>query len=303
MNRVAAAVLLAFACGEAAPPPEAGSLLGDELRRPDLPSGMTVRLDSALAVAREAWERAPDDVDSIIWLGRRTAYLGRYREAIGIFTDGLRTHPDDPRLLRHRGHRWITVRQLDSAIADLAAAARATSGQPDQVEDDGMPNAAGIPVSTLQTNIWYHLGLAYYLRGEFSLAWAAYEQGLAASTNPDMTVAFQYWMALVARRTGDAAAVRAILARVDRSTVLLENGTYHRLLLYFQGRLPEDSLVPDETDPALDVTAAYGVAAWRLSNGWAGEADQLFRHIVSTPAWPSFGFIAAEAELARQRIP
>lgn len=120
-----------------------------------------------LAEARIAYEKSPRDADAIIWLGRRTAYLGRYAEAIEIFNEGVRKHPKDARMLRHRGHRWITLRQFDRAIADLAEAAKLERGKADTIEPDGLPNARNLPLTTLQSNIWYHLALAHYLRGDF----------------------------------------------------------------------------------------------------------------------------------------
>jgi hypothetical protein len=50
-----------------------------------------------------------------------------------------------------------------------------------------------------------------------------------------------------------------------------------------------------------DATAAYGVANWHLYNGRRAEAEELFRRIVSGGQWGAFGYIAAEAELARGR--
>ena len=50
------------------------------------------------------------DVDNIIWYGRRTAYLGDYREAIRIFSEGIEKHSKDARMYRHRGHRYISIR-------------------------------------------------------------------------------------------------------------------------------------------------------------------------------------------------
>ena len=55
-----------------------------------------------------------------------------------------------PRFPRHRGHRYISIRQLDNAISDFEHAASMIDGQPNEIEPDGMPNARGIPVSTLQ---------------------------------------------------------------------------------------------------------------------------------------------------------
>ncbi len=67
-------------------------------------------MEAAQAAALADWERNPDDADALIWAGRRTAYIGRYREAIGIFSEGIARHPDDARMYRHRGHRYLTVR-------------------------------------------------------------------------------------------------------------------------------------------------------------------------------------------------
>ena len=114
--------------------------------------------------------RDRNDADALIWLGRRTAYLGRYREAIQIFSDGIARHPTDARMLRHRGHRYLTVRELDRAIVDFEKAVELMAGQPDAIEPDGLPNARNIATGTLHSNVWYHLALGYYLQGDFSRA-------------------------------------------------------------------------------------------------------------------------------------
>ena len=74
--------------------------------------------------------RAPDSADAAIGLGRRHASLGQFREAIDVYTRALAKHPKDARLYRHRGHRYITVRELDKAVADLTRAAAARRGPP-----------------------------------------------------------------------------------------------------------------------------------------------------------------------------
>jgi len=72
-----------------------------------------------LVQARADYESDPDNADNIIWYGRRTAYTGDYRGAILIFSKGIEKHPDDARMYRHRGHRYISIREFDRAIADL----------------------------------------------------------------------------------------------------------------------------------------------------------------------------------------
>jgi hypothetical protein len=107
-------------------------------------------------------------------VGRRTAYLGRFTDAIAIFSSGLAKYRGDARLYRHRGHRYLTIRHFDRAIGDLLYAVQLTRGKPDQVEPDGQPNAKNIPTSTLQSNIWYHLGWRT-IEGDFRHAVAAPE--------------------------------------------------------------------------------------------------------------------------------
>jgi tetratricopeptide (TPR) repeat protein len=100
------------------------------------------------------------------------------RDAIEAYTRGIARHPAEARLYRHRGHRYITTRKFDEAIADLKRAATLVAGKPDEIEPDGAPNKAGIPRSTLQSNSWYHLGLAQDLRGDFQAALASYREGM-----------------------------------------------------------------------------------------------------------------------------
>jgi tetratricopeptide (TPR) repeat protein len=278
---------------------EALSLLGRPLFAPELAPATRDRLQADLDRARADYENDPDDADAIIWLGRRLAYLGQYRAAIDAFSEGIEKHPADARLYRHRGHRYITTRQFSRAIDDLQHAATLVEGTADEVEPDGAPNRFNIPVSTLHTNIWYHLALAHYLRHDFERALPAWRRAVAASTNDDMTVAGSDWLYMTLRRLGrDEEASRA-LDGIHADMRILENDAYHRRLLMYRGVLPQDSLMPADTDdPVQLATYGYGLANWYLVNGDRARADALFRRILEGRNWAAFGFIAAEAEVA-----
>jgi tetratricopeptide (TPR) repeat protein len=280
---------------------EAMSLFGQPLA-PVVTAGAARERDERLyAAARAAWARDSTDADSISWLGRRAAYLGRYREAIEVFSRGLRLHPRDARLWRHRGHRWITVREFAQAEYDLARGAELTRGRPDEVEPDGQPNARGIPTSTLQFNLWYHLGLARFLQSDYEGAREAYARCLAVSTNPDARVATSHWYWMTLRRLGRARDAAALLAPITPAMDVIENGVYHRLLLLYKGVLPLDSLLPAGGAAATlnDASTAFGVSNWLRVEGRAAEADVVLRRILSGGQWASFGFVAAEADAAR----
>lgn len=279
---------------------EAVALSGRPLYAPTLVPEVLSKREADLAGARARYEADPDQEENIIWLGRRTAYLGRYREAIAIYTDGLSVHPRSHRLLRHRGHRYISTRRFGRAIADLARAARLIEGVPDVIEADGMPNRLNIPTSTSHTNIYYHLGLARYLTGDFAAARDAYERCASFAKNDDMRCATWYWLYLTLRRLGDERAATKLLDPVTPDLDVIENTSYHRLLLLFKGELTADEVAGPDGDDIDDATVAYGLGMWWQLQGDRDEAESIFRRITDGPAWAAFGHIAAEAELVRR---
>jgi hypothetical protein len=83
---------------------------------------------------------------------------------------------------------------------------------------------------------------------------------------------------------------------------VIENGSYYKLLLMYKGLQDADALLAGIGDGGLDaVTVGYGVANWHFYNGRRDQALGLFRKIVEghERQWPTFGYLAAEAELAR----
>lgn len=282
--------------------PEAVSLLGAPLYAPELPLAQRQRLEAQLAEAYSQYQVDPENADAIIWLGRRVGYLGRYRDAIAIFTEGVRKHPDDPRMYRHRGHRYITVRSFDRAVQDLDFAARLLEGRADEIEPDGMPNAQGIPLTTLHYNVWYHLGVAHYLRGEFGRALHAFRNALTVSTNDDARVAATDWAYMSLRRLGRDEEAAGLLATIPPGLEMVENDAYYRRLMMYQGRLaPEDLLAPDGLDGITVATQGYAVGNWHLYNGRRALAEEIFWRVVSAENWAPFGYVAAEADLRRLR--
>ena len=115
---------------------QAVALNGIPRYSPEPPERLVQQLDAA----RAEYEASPDDADNIIWYGRRRAYTGDYRGAIETFSEGIEKFPDDARMYRHRGHRYISIREFDRAIADLEKAAELIEGTENEVEPDGAPN-------------------------------------------------------------------------------------------------------------------------------------------------------------------
>lgn len=273
---------------------QAISLLGDTLRA----AAPSESLQKKYNEKKDAYIANPESLDALIWYGRFTAYTGNYREAINIYTSGLQQFPNNSRLLRHRGHRYISVREFDKAVADFTKASLLIQGKENMVEEDGMPNAQNIPVSTMHGNIYYHLGLAHYLNGNFPAAQKAYENCLQTSPNPDNVVSATHWLYMIGHRMNQPENTEKYLSNIRLEMNVIENQSYHKACLFYKGELA----LEDVYDPISEATASnsalkYAVGNWYLYNGQLEQARGIFNTILSGDDWASFGFIAAEADM------
>lgn len=253
--------------------------------------------EQRLAEARAALAAAPRDRDGPIWVARRLGYLGRFREAIAVLTAALRERPGDPFLLRHRGHRWITLREFDRAIADLSAAAAGCRNEPDVVEPDGQPTPGRPPHGTLHFNVHYHLGLAHWLAGDFAAAAAAWLDCLAVVRNDEARVAVTHWLWCARMRSGDPAGAAAAVAAIGPAMDVVENRSYHQLCLLYAGRLTRAEVTP--LAGSAGSALAFGLAHHALVTGDRERAVAELRELAGSAGWTAFGVIAAEAEVRR----
>jgi len=265
----------------AAGQPEAVSLLGKPLFRTPATGEELAKLEIGLREAAKKLEAEPDSAEALILYGRALSGLWRYNEAIDAYSRGIAAHPDDARLYRHRGHRYISVRKFDLAVADLARAAELEANDFD---------------------IWYHLGLAHYLRGEFALAEPAYRSALEAAGDEGSVIAVANWLTLTLRRLGRTADAAKVLGAIREGMEAGENIAYYDLLLFYKGLKKEADIEKAAAASDLDLaTRGYGLACWRLVNGDKDGAMALLRKILAIPYWPAFGYVAAEAEIHRTR--
>ncbi len=261
------------------PEPEAVSLLGAKLQAQPDEKG-------EVRAAEEKLAADPKNIDLLIALGRAQAGVWRYRDAIATYTKAIAIAPSDARLYRHRGHRYISTRQFDKAVTDMQRAAQ---------------------LNERDFDIWYHFGLAYYLKGEFSKAEPPYRKCYdvaVESRNDDSIVAITDWLYMTLRRQKKDAEAARLLERITPEMGVKENKSYFDRLLFYKGLKKESELVNVEKATDLEIaTVGYGIGNWHFYNGDRVRAEEYFRRIVSGKYWPAFGFIAAEAELARLAAP
>lgn len=258
--------------------------------------------DSNVLLAQAALEKDSSE-ENFIWYGRRLGYVNRMQEAIDVFTSGIIQYPNSWKLYRFRGHRYISTREFALAIRDLTQAKKLMVGTPLEIEPDGIPNKLNKPLSTYQYNVYYHLGLGYYLIGQFALAEEAFEECLKLSDNDDLYVASADWLYMIYRRMNDQKSAKAILGSIHDTMNIIENDSYYNRLLMYQGKISPDSLLSvqgDDHDAALTIaTQGYGVGNWYYYTGEPDKAWTIFRKVTSGTSTYSFGFIAAETDLNR----
>lgn len=276
---------------------EAITLLGDTLMSSAITSGAAF---NKFTTAKTAYEKHPNNADSLIWYGRRTAYLGQYKNAIAIFTEGTQKHPLDARMYRHRGHRYISTRQYDKAIADFEKAVLLIQGKEDMVEPDGLPNAKNIPLSTLHGNIWYHLGLAYYLKNDMPNALRAYSNRTVTEKYPDNIVSGGHWLYMIQRRMNKNEEANASISKVTKEMDIIENMSYHTMCQFYKGLLSEEEIAAGSVGTSSSDVINYGLGNWYLYEKQDTlKAKALYKQLLDKGSKFSFAYLAAESDWKR----
>lgn len=271
------------------------SLLGKDLIAPSI----NQKLEEKYQQHKATYLKDTNNVENLIWYARFEAYKVNYNEAIGILDQGIKRFPDDPRLYRHRGHRHISIRNFDAAIDDLTKAAQLIEGKENEIEPDGMPNAQNIPVSTLHGNIYYHLGLAYYLKNDMPNAFKEFKNCLDSGSNHDNVVSSTHWLYMILRRMDKKDEADWYLEAIKEEMDIIENFSYYDICLFYRGKKTLSDLQNGDSDGPSNDAVAYAIANWHLYNDDLLNAAPLYNKLLSRSSWNSFGYIAAEADFVR----
>ncbi len=299
--------------------PEATSLFGLPLASAKLSESTRKAYEANLAQAQADLEKDPKNVDKYVWVGRRIAYLGRFRESIKWFRAGfdekLTGTNVKTKLARHLGHRYISLRLFDEADAIFGKYEDGLRTEKDEIEPDGLPNARNTPIGTVHSNFYYHWALAKFLKGDYAGALKVHEMSRAPESPsptppsfspskneggaPDRHVSTAYWLALGYAKLGQKATLEKLLSGIAKDLDILENQSYHRLLLFFKGELSEAELLELAKEGNDPPTIGYGIAAWHLAHKRKEAGIARLREVLKGEAVFAFGYIAAEAELKR----
>jgi tetratricopeptide (TPR) repeat protein len=233
----------------------------------------------AIARAESALAAQPRSVERIIQLGVAQSGARQFREAIRTFTRGLAIEPENPMLYRWRGHRYLSVRELDRAMADLTR---------------------GLRLDSTNYGILYHLGIVRYARGDFAGAADAFARAQRHPPDGGELAGSTDWLWMSLMRAGRAAEARAMLDR--RPDSLPVTNAYGRRLKLYRGEIsPDSAITPADTADVQAATLSYGIGNWYLVRGDTARAREWFERSVRSGGWPAFGFIISEVEMRRLR--
>jgi len=258
----------------------APSLLGQtvQYRSPAGVEYRSLRDTGAVARAEQALAADPRNVAKIIDLGVAQSGVLQFREAIATFTKGMAIEPDNAMLYRWRGHRYLSVRELDRAMQDLTR---------------------GYGLDSLNYGVLYHLGIVRFARGDFNAAVDAFRRSIQRPPNAGELAGSTDWLWMSLMRAGRKAEAAALLAAHPDS--LPVNNAYTTRLKLYRGEItPEQAFTPADTAGVQVATLSYGVGNWYLVRGDTTAARKWFERAVSaSTGWAGFGFIVSEVELRR----
>jgi len=254
------------------------------LAAPALAEGAALQRKGDHEQALAAFDRAiaidPGSADAYLLKCRSLAGLRRHPDAIGACTESLRLTPDRAETLRDRGHYHLNLGEVGPGLADLQKAESLTH------RDRG---------------VYYHLGLAYYLQGDFANAAKAYEGCVADSTDEASTMECQAWLYPSLVRAGRRDEAKKLLAGIPTDALAGHPGNYQDRLLLFKGAKTEAQVAATMAveGPISEATVGYSIGLWHLMNGREAKAREYFRRAIGSNYTPAWGYRASEAELGR----
>lgn len=239
------------------------------------------------AVAEIDEKLAADPKNAKLWMERGLALsTGCFmREAVEAYSRAIELEPFNGLLYRHRGHRHVSCWEFEEAAADFVVASRL------------------IPENW---DVWYHLGLSYYLLGRYEDALAAYARCYAISDKMQAdnfcAVTDWYWRTLM--RLGKQEEAAQLLKKLPEGFEKAEDVCGYTLnCALYTGILTPETLLEDRlVDGHLDaITSLYALSNYYYVMGDLAKSNEIVEkclEFADDNQWCSFGYLAARVDKA-----
>ena len=189
------------------------------------PAGVAYRAQAdtgPIARARAALTAEPRDVQRIIALGVAQSGARQFREAIATFSRGLTIAPNNAMLYRWRGHRYISIRQFDNALADLRR---------------------GYQLDSTNYGILFHLGVLRFAKRDFAGAATMFAKAQPLAPDGGERAGSTDWLWMSLSRANRPAEAAAMLARRADTLPAPPGYAYVSRLRLYRGETAPEALV------------------------------------------------------------
>lgn len=236
--------------------------------------------------------------DYIQW-GQHLVTIFRFNDAIAAYSIGLEAFPSSYKLLRHRAHRYLSVRQVAPALADLHHAL-------ELIGEDGAFDIEYYPDGKIKGTyhywIYYHLGLAHYFKYNYEKAVTAFTTCLALASTPKNKVGAIDWLYSSLLQNGQAEAAAKVLTDYQFDLDLDPNYPYTKRVQLYKGEVIPTELMDLNKGGAewtsSELTIAYGIGNWYINNGEQAKGLSIHRKMMDSPYWNAWAYVAVDSELA-----
>ncbi len=238
-----------------------------------------IELPSEVFELQKKLEKEPKNAELWMELGIAYSKAKLMRESVEAFSCGIAADPFMGILYRHRGPRLFVRYLFAEGMADLEIASR-------MIPDNW--------------DVWYHLGLAHFLMGNFTEASRAYQRCLDMSTKEDELIAVCDWYYMTKLRMGDPAGAAAVLEHIKEDFDPGENVAYFRRLLMYKGVIKPEEVLPTDLnsiDPLDLITMGFGLSNYYFYNGDVAKSNEVIELIIKagdeSSYYNAFGYVAA----------
>ena len=238
--------------------------------------------DADLAAINDKLAADPDNAQLLMEKGLTLAKASLYREAGECYARAIALEPFNGILYRHWAHRMLSQWRFEDACAGFSMASRL------------------IPENW---DVWYHLGLSWFLLGDYKKAAAAYQRCLELSTKEDELIAICDWYYMTELRLGDRAAAEKLLDNIREDFDPGENTAYFRCLLMYKGNVAPEEVLPkdlESMEPLELITMGFGLSNYYWYNGEEEKSNQVIDMILkagdASDCYFAFGYLAAKVD-------
>ena len=236
------------------------------------------KFPAALAAYDQAAAAEPNRADVHLGRCRTLAAMRSFDQALKACDRSIELLPADADALRDRGHYKLNLGRVDDAQRDLERAEA---------------------LNTKDRNIYYHLGLAHYFKGEFRESAQQFQGCLKNSKEKADQIECDAWLYPSLVRAGEKDEAQKLLTGIEPDPSITGHPAwYFNRLLLFKGLMMEDQVAANlNVEGALSLeSVGYSIGLWHLLNGRERKARDYYQKVLSGDLPFAWGYRAAEAD-------